>query len=232
MSAQVVEALRDRFGGAILETHAQFGDETVVVDPAAWRRIALFLRDDPRCAMNHFIDLTAVDYLDMGLVPGIGGEDKRFEVVLHVRSMDRGHRIRLKARVGDEDGEGAEIESVVPVWTGANWFERECFDMFGVVFQGHPDLRRILMYPEFTGYPLRKDYAANRIQPLVPFREVTGKLPPFGPDEGMSFGRQTHERRLYDADYQARQGDLVAQDGDAHVDSPVVASGAGTQAED
>jgi NADH-quinone oxidoreductase subunit C len=117
----------------------------------------------------------------------------RFEVVLHLRSLERGHRVRIKARVGEEDGSGAEIDSLVPIWKGANWFEREAYDMFGVVFRGHPDLRRILMYPEFQGFPLRKDYPADRIQPLVPFRDVPGKLSPFGPDEGMSFGRQSHD---------------------------------------
>src|SRR6185312_9138385 len=135
---------------------------------------------------------TAVDYLWRGDVP-------RFEVVCHLRSFEKNHRIRIKARVGDEEGNGAEIDSIVPVWKGANWFERECYDLLGIVFRGHPDLRRILMYPEFEGHPLRKDYPANRIQPLVPFREGTlGKLPPFGPDEGMSFGRQTHDFGMKD----------------------------------
>jgi NADH-quinone oxidoreductase subunit C len=82
------------------------------------------------------------------------------------------------------------------LWASAQWAEREAFDMFGVVFVGHPDLRRILLYPEFEGYPLRKDYPADRTQPLVPYRDVDNieELPPFGPDEGMSFGRQTHDR--------------------------------------
>ncbi|AUX28712.1 MULTISPECIES: NADH-quinone oxidoreductase subunit C [Sorangium] len=194
MSKKVLEILTAQFPGAVLETHSQFGDDTAVVDPSVWRDVALFLRNDPRTLMNMFIDLTAVDYLWRGDVP-------RFEVVCHLRSFERNHRIRIKARVGDEEGNGAEIDSIVPVWKGANWFERECYDLLGIVFRGHPDLRRILMYPEFEGHPLRKDYPANRIQPLIPFREVPniGKLPPFGPDEGMSFGRQTHDFALQSA---------------------------------
>ncbi len=186
MSQKVLDLLRDKLGAAVLETHSQFGDDTAVIDPARWREAALFLRDDPRLAMNMFVDLCAVDYLSIGA-------DPRFEVVCHLRSLQHAHRVRIKARVGAEDGSGAEIDSLVPVWRGADWFERETFDLMGIVFRGHPDLRRILMYPEFVGHPLRKDYPADKIQPLVPFREGTvGKLPPFGPDEGMSFGRQTH----------------------------------------
>jgi NADH-quinone oxidoreductase subunit C len=186
MSKLLLDALVQKFGDAVLETHSQFGDETAVLDASVWFEAARFLKTDSRCLMNQFIDLTAVDYPD---------REPRFEVVLHLRSLERGHRLRLKARVGDADGDGADIDSVTPVWGGANWFEREAFDMFGVVFRGHPDLRRLLMYPEFKGHPLRKDYPANKIQPLVAFRKeaVVDKLPPFGPDEGMSFGRQTHE---------------------------------------
>jgi NADH-quinone oxidoreductase subunit C len=183
MSTALLSLLKQRFGDAILETHSEFGDDTAVVDPASWYDAARFMKTDPRCAMNQFIDLTAVDYPD---------REPRFEVVLHLRSFDRGHRIRLKARVGEPGEEKPEIDSVTPIWRGANWTEREVFDMFGIVFRGHPDLRRILMYPEFKGHPLRKDYPANKIQPLVELVKGPGKLPPFGPDEGMSFGRQTH----------------------------------------
>jgi NADH-quinone oxidoreductase subunit C len=188
MSKRVLELLQAKFGDAILETHSQFGDDTAVVELARWRDVARFLKDDPRIAMNMFVDLTAVDYQNMSAEP-------RFEVVCHLHSLQHAHRVRIKARLGDVDGEAdVEIDSLVPVWRGANWFERETYDMFGIVFKGHPDLRRILMYPEFVGYPLRKDYPADKIQPLVPFREGTvGKLPPFGPDEGMSFGRQSHD---------------------------------------
>jgi NADH-quinone oxidoreductase subunit C len=87
------------------------------------------------------------------------------------------------------------------VWRGADWFERETFDLMGITFKGHPDLRRILMYPEFKGHPLRKDYPAEKTQPLIPYREGTqGKLFPFRHDEGMSFGRQTHDYRNDPAD--------------------------------
>ncbi len=184
MSQQVLEVLKQRFGSAILETHSLFGDDTAVVAADKWFEIARFLKTDSRTSMTMFVDLCGVDYPD---------REPRFEVVMHLRSLDRGHRVRVKTRVGDAYGESMEIDSITPIWQGANWFEREAFDMFGVVFRGHPKLKRILMYPEFKGYPLRKDYPANKIQPLIEFREVTEKLPPFGPDEGMSFGRQTHE---------------------------------------
>ena len=127
-----------------------------------------------------FLDVTAVDWMP---------QTPRFEVVLHLYSLEKGHRLRLKARVGDAEGEAVEVDSLVSVWPGANWFEREAFDMFGIVFAGHPDLRRILLYPEFEGHPLRKDYPADRVQPLVPFREGYEKQPPFDRFEGMSFGR-------------------------------------------
>jgi NADH-quinone oxidoreductase subunit C len=191
MSRKVLETLQAELGPAILETHSHFGDDTAVVDPARWREIARFLRDDPRCGFDMFVDLTVVDYL--------GRARPRFEVVLHLRSLERAHRIRLKARIGDEET-AARIESLVPVWAGANWFEREAYDMFGVEFVGHPDLRRILLYPEFEGHPLRKDYPAGRTQPLIAYREdAPGKLPPFGADEGMPFGRQTHAFPAADA---------------------------------
>lgn len=186
MAKAVLELLQRQFPDAVLETHAQNGDETAVLDPASWQEAARFLRDSPVASMEMLVDLTCVDFPD---------REPRFEVVVHLLSLSKGHRIRLKARVGREDGEGAEIDSLSGLWGSANWAEREAFDMFGVRFVGHPDLRRILLYPEFVGHPLRKDYPANRIQPLVPYREVpnTEKLPPFGPDEGMPFGRQSFD---------------------------------------
>lgn len=185
MAQKLLDLLTTRFGPSIIvETRSHRGDETAVVEPSHWREVALFLRDDPNCQMNLLIDLCGADYLD---------RDPRLEVVVHLYSLKLKHRLRLKARVGDEEAEGAVIDSLVPVWPGANWFERETWDMFGIRFNGHPDLRRILLYEEFVGHPLRKDYPADKAQPLVPYRETTDvpvdKLPPFGADEGMSFGR-------------------------------------------
>jgi NADH-quinone oxidoreductase subunit C len=187
MAKALVELLKQSFPTAVLSTHAQHGDETLVVEPAAWHEIAAFLKSSPAADMNMLMDLTAVDYPD---------REPRFEIVAHFYSLAKGHRIRLKARVGDPEGKHVRIASLTDLWGSANWMERECWDMFGVVFEGHPDLRRILLYPEFEGHPLRKDYAADKIQPLVEYRDVPAidKVPPFRSDEGMSFGRQTHDR--------------------------------------
>jgi NADH-quinone oxidoreductase subunit C len=187
MSKALIDLIRQKFPADVLESHSQRGDDTVVVYAPRWKDIARFLRDDPRADMNMLSDLTAVDFPD---------RTPRFEVVVHLYSLAKGHRLRLKARVGDAAGTNAEIDTICDLWASANWAERECWDMFGVRFKGHPDLRRILLYPEFEGHPLRKDYPADRIQPLVPYRDVpnTQKLPPFGPDEGMPFGRQTFQQ--------------------------------------
>ena len=188
MSQQVLDKLKSRFGAAILETHSNFGDDTAVVEPGQWKAVAKFLREDPELDFDMPVDLCGVDY-------PARGDAGRTEVVMHLYSISKKHRIRLKARVGDEDMEHAELDSVTSIWPGMNWLERETFDMSGVRFRGHPDLRRILMYPEFEGHPLQKTYPADRIQPLVPYRteEEAGvpleKQAPFGPDEGMAFGR-------------------------------------------
>lgn len=185
MSKRLIEIIQAEFPDAVVEAHSQHGDDTVVVRPSAWKRVAAFLKRAADTDMSMLMDLTAVDYPD---------RDPRFEVVAHFYSLNHGHRLRMKARVGDPAGECVEIDSLADLWGSANWMEREAWDMLGVNFLGHPDLRRILMYPEFEGHPLRKDYPAEKIQPLVPYRNApnTDKLPPFGPDMGMSFGRQTH----------------------------------------
>ncbi len=195
MSANVVKKLQAVVGDAILETSSFRGDEEVVVAVKDWVRVAQVLRDDPDLAMNHWVDLTAVDW------PEREGEGKpRFDVLFSVRSYEKKHRIRVKTFVAD----GQDVPSLTTVWAGANWAEREVFDMFGIRFAGHRDLRRILMYDEFEGYPLRKDYPIDRVQPLVEYRDVddTLKLPPFGIEEGQPYGRIDWEERLAGRDEQ------------------------------
>lgn len=156
MAQIILSRLTEQFhGGEILETGSQHGNEWARVRRDAWVAVCRFLRDDAVTALNMFIDLTCVDRF---------GREPRFDVVLHLYSLDKKHRVRLYAGVPEED---PTIETTVNIWAGANWFEREAFDLYGVRFQGHPDLRRILMYPEFVGHPLRKDYPKEKRQPLV-----------------------------------------------------------------
>ena len=186
MSKLVLEKLIAKFGKNVLESHSDFGDDTAVVEAGVWHEACRFLRTDGGLDFDMLVDLCGVDY---------PARTPRMEVVLHLYSTTRKHRVRLKARVGDEDMDGAEIDSITSIWPGANWFEREVFDMCGVKFRGHPDLRRILMYPEFQGHPLLKDYPAQKTQPLIPYRTeeeaglILEKLAPFREDEGMPFGR-------------------------------------------
>lgn len=193
MSKALLELIKKNFASAVLETHALYGDETAVVEPAAWKEIARFLRDNAQTAMDMLSDLTVVDFPE---------REPRFEIVAHFHSLTKGHRLRLKTRTGDAEGDDANVDSLTELWASANWLEREAFDMFGVIFTGHPDLRRILLYPEFEGHPLRKDYPADRIQPLIAYRDVPNieKVAPFSVDEGMSFGRQTHTSTRHNTD--------------------------------
>lgn len=181
MSKKVLDRLKAQFGDRILSVSDFRGDDEAVVAPKDWREVAQFLKSDAELQMNQFTDLTAADYPLRE--PGL----PRFDVVLMVRSMTKGARIRLKTRVGDNQA----LDSLHPVWKGADWTEREVYDMFGIKFTGHPDLRRILMYEEFVGYPLRKDYPIERTQPLIPYRDVEGteKLAPFGKEEGQPYNR-------------------------------------------
>ena len=158
--AAILDELRARFGGAVVETHDHRGDHTAVVDRDAVRDVLAACRDGSALAFDVLMDLTALDYLTYP-----GREDgPRFEVVYHLYSIVHNHRLRVKVRV-DEDH--PVVATAVPLWPIANWFEREVWDMFGIRFDGHPDLRRLLMYEEFVGHPLRKDYPIGKRQPLI-----------------------------------------------------------------
>lgn len=153
--SEPLAALLARFPDAVRSTHAQHGDATVCVARERILDVLALLRDDASCGFEMLTDLTAVDYL---------GEEPRFEVVYHLYSVARNHRLRVKARV---PADAPVIASACGLYASANWMEREAFDLYGIRFDGHPDLRRILLYDEFEGHPLRKDYPKTKRQPLV-----------------------------------------------------------------
>jgi NADH-quinone oxidoreductase subunit C len=195
MSQRILDRLKAQFGDRILETTNFRGDDTARIAKQDWVEVATFLKNDAECSCKFFTDLTAVDY------PEREPEEPRFEVIVVVRSLEKKQRAILKTRVAD----GESLPTLIPVWAGADWAEREVYDMFGIKFDGHPDLRRILLYEEFVGYPLRKDYPIDRTQPLMPYRELPGqvtKLPPFGQDEGQPWGRIQWQDRLRGTDQQ------------------------------
>jgi NADH-quinone oxidoreductase subunit C len=157
MSKADLEKLKAQFPEAIVSTHSQHGDETAVVLVSHLIPVMRWLKGS--AGYDFLVDVTAVDNL---------GQELRFEVIYHLRSMKTGARLRIKVQVAQiEEGPLPEVPSVVPLWPAANWLEREAFDMFGIKFSGHPDLRRILLYEEFVGHPLRKDYPKEKRQPLI-----------------------------------------------------------------
>jgi NADH-quinone oxidoreductase subunit C len=156
----ILARVRERLGAGVLDTHAYRGDHTAILIRAALTEALAFCRDDAALRYDMLIDLPAVDYLKYP-----GREDgPRFDVIYHLYSVDHNHRLRLKVPVEQDD---ASVPTASSVWPIANWLEREVWDMYGIRFEGHPDLRRLLMYEEFVGHALRKDYPINRRQPLI-----------------------------------------------------------------
>lgn len=149
--------LQQRFPQAVTEVHNHCGDETAYVKRENFLEIAGFLKENPAFDMNVLMDLTAVDGLWQDWSP-------RFEVVCHFYSLRHNHRLRIKVKVSEAD---PVMPSLVGLWPIANWLEREVWDMFGIRFDGHPHLKRILMYEEFVGHALRKDYPITKRQPLI-----------------------------------------------------------------
>jgi len=143
LNNELVARLRAKFGSGIVEAMEDRKQAIVTVERGRLAEIALHLRDDEKFDM--LSDLTAVDWPK---------REKRFDVVLNLYSFTKNERLRVKAWAAD----GEEVPSLVGVWPVANWLEREAFDMFGIVFAGHPGLTRILLPEEWQGYPLRKDY--------------------------------------------------------------------------
>ena len=157
--SEIIAKVEAALPGKVLESHTQCGDQTIIVSRENALETFRFLKDSAELSFNFLMDVTAVDYL---------GREPRFEVVYHLYASRHRHRLRVKIRVSEEDPWVASVEEL---WKSANWLEREVWDMFGLRFEGHPDLRRILMYEEFQGHPLRKDYPVTKRQPLTEERD-------------------------------------------------------------
>jgi len=150
-----LKKIKEHLNEAIVSAHSDLGQDTVTVAASQLIPLAEFLKKDPDLRFNYLMDLTAVDHWK---------KTPRFEVVYHFLSLEKRLRLRVKVPL---EGPDPEVDSLCPLWPSANWYEREVYDMFGVKFRGHPNLSRILMYPEFEGHPLRKDYPITKRQPLV-----------------------------------------------------------------
>jgi NADH-quinone oxidoreductase subunit C len=144
---EIAEQIKDRFPIEIKEIIEFRGQASVVVKKDRIKDIMVYLHNTPELYFDYLQDLCGVDYIDR--------KEPRFEVVYHLYSLRHRHMIRIRAEVPEDE---CSIDSIVDIWAGANWHERECFDMYGIKFKRHPDLRRILMPEDWEGYPLRKDY--------------------------------------------------------------------------
>ena len=176
MSVKVLEALKAAHAAAIESTETLHGDDIAWVRRDNLVQVATWLKDTPAMAFDAPVFCTAIDRLDwkpIDVPPGppvypatqAWSEDKpRFEVCYQLRSTKHRHRLRIKIAVPEHD---ARVPSLATLWPAFNWQERETFDMYGIKFDNHPDLRRIFLYEEFVGYPLRKDYPKEKRQPLV-----------------------------------------------------------------
>ena len=145
--------IKASLSGAVVQSFIFLGELTLVIEPAKNVEVLTFLRDDPRCLFNCFIDLCGVDYPE---------RPERFDVVVNLLSTRHNTRVRVKMMTD----EGTSVPSIIPVFPGANWYEREAYDLVGILFSGHPDLRRLLTDYGFEGHPLRKDF------PMTGFVEV------------------------------------------------------------
>jgi len=150
----LVPALKDRFGASVLGTKVYRGDLSVVVANEAFHDVCQFLRDTPQWDFDFLSDVTAVDYLLMPV-------ETRFENLVHLYSIQHRHRVRVKCPVFEPH---MRCASVTDLWPTANYHERETYDMYGIQYQGHPDLTRILMADDWEGHPLRKDFPLGGVK--------------------------------------------------------------------
>jgi len=166
---QIADKIKEKFPDEVLNVKEFRGQVSVILKKDRILEICRHLHDDPDLYFDYLVDVCGVDYA--------GKKEKRFEVVYHLYSIKHRHSVRLKAEVSES---APEIDSVTAVWDGANWHERECYDMFGIIFSGHPDFRRILMPEDWEGHPLRKDYPVKGTEKEWPgFKAVLNRAKRF-----------------------------------------------------
>ena len=179
MESPTVASLRKRFADAIVDVTERPGETTIIARADAIVEVCRALRDDSALQYNFLSTITAVDWLE---------REPRYDVVYHLMSLSSGAVLRLKIQVGADEQPEPEAPSVTSIWPAANWYEREVFDLFGIRFAGHPDLRRIEMPDDWVGHPLRKDYPLTGIQ--LPEPHWGGQVP-FADPLPAEIGRQT-----------------------------------------
>jgi NADH-quinone oxidoreductase subunit C len=150
-----LDLLKETFPEGVLETSMPLGDAKAIVRPEFLAKVMEYLKNDPRQLFNVLIDITAVDYFN---------RNPRFDIVYQLLSLPFNRRLQIKICVPESE---PNVASLTALWNNANWLEREVWDMFGIRFEGHPNLKRILLYEEFQGHPLRKDYPIRKRQPLI-----------------------------------------------------------------
>lgn len=160
MAKKLIDFVNKHFGDEVIDSHSRLGNDTVVVERARLPEIIERLRDDDATQMNMLRAITCVDYLH---------REPRFEVVYILYSIAKKHMLTVRVVVPEDD---CNVPTVEHLYGCAAWMEREVWDMYGVTFEGHPDLRRVLLYEEFEGHPLRKDYGKQASQPRL---ELLGK---------------------------------------------------------
>ena len=154
---KVLDALEENFPDKTQDI-STYGDDAILINKDILLDIVKFLKEGPY-AFTMLLDLTCVDY---------PGQEERFQMIYHLFSLSNNQRLKIKTSLPEKE---PVIDSLTSFWKNADWLEREVFDMFGVQFTGHPDLRRIFMWDEFEGYPLRKDYPLRKHQPRIPLKE-------------------------------------------------------------
>ena len=189
--ATLTQTVQQKFSHHVIASHQYRGQDTVLIRREGLLDIAWFLKEEPSLAFDFLMDLTCVDYLKFGAslhsaptlaTPSplpyymdakpvsetwerlVSNDEHRFDLVYHFYSSRHNRRLRIKVPLTLAE---PAVDSLTVLWHGANWFEREIWDMFGITFTGHPNLRRLLMYEEFKGHPLRKDYHVRKRQPLI-----------------------------------------------------------------